>query len=144
MCGLRNYAEDGDEDGPSGDEEGAKDHPRGEDIAEEDAGKEGVPQEGDSPKRCENNNRERCDLNEGAEEVGGYEDRWKGVRGGKRYQPVGHTHQSQEATDCVEMSSRYEREKRATYGLRCSTFRCSSGKAWFSTWLLRWIVRPRD
>ena len=45
MCRLRDYAEDGDEDGPSGNEEGAKSHPRGEDIAEEDAGKEGVPQQ---------------------------------------------------------------------------------------------------
>ena len=31
-----------------------------------------------------------------------------------------------------------------TYGLRCSTFCCSSGNAWFNTWLLRWMVRPRD
>ena len=54
------------------------------------------------------------------------------------------THQIREARDLKHISGRYEWEKQATYGLRCSTFCKSSGRAWFSTWLLRWMVRPSD
>ena len=47
--GLGDDAKVGDEDGASCDEKGADDHPGREDVAEEEAGEEGVPEQGHGP-----------------------------------------------------------------------------------------------
>lgn len=78
MCGFGYDAEHSDEDGATGDEESAEDHPWREDVAQKESSKERVPEEGDCTKRREDDDWEGCDLEEGAKEVGGDEYRCKG------------------------------------------------------------------
>lgn len=52
MIGFRNDAEDCNEDGAASDENGANEHPWGENVTQEETSEEGVPEERDSTERC--------------------------------------------------------------------------------------------
>jgi hypothetical protein len=62
--GLFRYdTKDCNQNGTSSDEDGAKYHPWGEDISEDEAGKEGVPQQRHSAERGKYDDGKGCDLN---------------------------------------------------------------------------------
>lgn len=69
MCRFRYDSKYRNKDSTTCDGEGAKEHVRGEDIAEDETREEGVPEEGHSAERSEDDDGERGDLDEGANDV---------------------------------------------------------------------------
>lgn len=74
MCRFRYDAKYSDEDGPSCDEEGTKDHPERKYITKDEAGEERVPQKRNCTKWGKNDDREGGDLDQRPEDIGRDED----------------------------------------------------------------------
>lgn len=66
--------EDSNEHGTASDAQRAQEHPRGEDVAQDEAREEGVPQQRDGAERGEDDDGQRRNLEDGPKEVRRYED----------------------------------------------------------------------